>query len=147
MDIILVKAFKAILNVKLLLFLLIACSGNLDTTCVYEAYKGKQGESIFVYKWNWGVNGNSQLIAISTAELRSKEEIDLERDYIYEGEYPIFLKTQNDSLLIYTYKKANMPSNKILANIPIEQFEIDNLTNMRLREDTSYINLERICLK
>lgn len=146
MDMALTKNCKNILGTSLTLLLLAGCISNTDNndTCIHILHKMNE-KNIYIHKWNWGINGNSQLVAISCTKLKNKSEVRKDRDILYEGYYPIFIKLKGDSLLIYTYKKTNKPASYNLVNVPVRQIEIDNTDNMKLRVDISYINLEKIC--
>ncbi len=50
--------------------------------------------------------------------------------YIYNT-FPLFVKREQDSLIIYTYKKAIIPKN-IQTNIRIKQVELSNPNMMNL---------------
>lgn len=125
-------------------FLLSACD-SVDKPCNHFVSKGANNSNIYVNKWNWGVNGNSQVIAISDKKLTSVEGINKSRDYVYEGEFPIFLKMENDTLYISTFKKAERRAESVMKGIVIIETEINNLQNMRLRSDSSYLDLAQVC--
>lgn len=144
MDIVQVQFFKTILSVSALCMIAMSCLSQANSVCNYEIESNN--DAIIINKWNWGVNGNNQLIAISDRKLSKPDEANSDNDYLFEGSFPIFVKLRNDTLLVYTYKKAMIPDQSTLNNVKVVQIEIDNSMNMQLRSDLNYLNLERICL-
>ena len=139
------RSFKTIFSVSVLMATLLGCTIN-SKPCNQEILSKDERTGLFVNKWNWGVNGNSQMVAISNKKLSSQNDIEKDRDYVFDGAFPLFVKLESDTLFIYTYKLADEPTQPLLRGISVVQIEIANPENMRLRSDTTVLNIERICL-
>ncbi|MGB3180493.1 MAG: hypothetical protein WBB45_03840 [Cyclobacteriaceae bacterium] len=112
------KVFKAILMNSIFLVLL-SCSSSSDNYCYLEV-----GKDLYLQKWHWGVNGNSQLIVLSNHFNNDKSKIDKAGSLVFEGSFPFFLKSNGDTIKIYTYKTVKGPNN--ISKYRIIQIEIDN---------------------
>jgi len=132
---------SALVTVSIIIFMviIIVVFGYLylsDLSPVYtieEIHSKKYKESIYIKKKEWGVTGDYQVIVISKSP--SKEfEPDDKYDYIYKWDADFFYKYNNDTLVVYVYKKSQIPM-RFDSKITINQNELSNPEMMDLYDN------------
>ncbi|MFB6317964.1 MULTISPECIES: hypothetical protein [unclassified Saccharicrinis] len=87
-------------------------------------YLPESSTRLYLKKINWGITGDSQIMAISNS---SSKNIDVnnKNDFILEGLCQIFYKIESDTLFIYSTNKFKEPSN-FNSTINIKQIKLEN---------------------
>lgn len=103
-------------------------------------------KDIYLKRLNWGVNGNSRLFVISTnnEKLKNINDYDMDKEYVFKGDIPIYIRTYEDTLIVYTYMMTKPPA-IFESNIIVKQVEITNRENMLFIDNPSYININKLC--
>lgn len=126
-----------------ILFSIFSCGNEAKDTCVFQIGK----KDLFVKSINWGINGNSRLVTISSNNTPlNHNHIDAKNEFAYIGDFPIFLKIAKDTLYIFTYKLCQIPRN-FKSDCYIKQIEIGNEENMKIMNDTNYVDVDKMCVK
>ncbi|WMJ74876.1 hypothetical protein RCC89_17160 [Cytophagaceae bacterium ABcell3] len=122
------------------------CQRKRDIIYCSQTLVSQNLDTLYLQVGYWGINGNNRLFVISgdTNRLYHKNDYDLERDYVFKGDFPIFIKHEGDSIFVYTYLKALEPT-IFNSQFNVKQIEIDNKQSLVLRRDESFINVDKVC--
>ncbi len=102
------------------------------TFTMEKLYFPQSGEHLYLKKLNWGITGDSQILAISkddsdVIDKNSKDE------YILEGLQEIFYKQNKDTLTLYVRNKFKIPkffnTKVIIRQVVLENPEFEDLFN------------------
>ncbi|MDJ1501262.1 hypothetical protein [Xanthocytophaga agilis] len=113
--------------------------------CDKVIYSNDRLDSIFVKKLDWGVNENSRFFAISHAKYSDDvSEYNVEKDFMYEGDFPIYYVLSQDTLYMYTGKLAKSPPD-FQSDIIVKQIELTTRQDERLFQNKIYTSVADLC--
>ena len=102
---------------------------------VEKIHSNYLNEDLFIKKISWGLTYDHSIIILSNSPNKSIEP-DSNSEYMFSCS-SIFYKLSNDSLLIFTSLKAELPLN-FSSNIKVIQYKLENFEIMNLRENNNY---------
>lgn len=136
-----IKTFPNYIN-KIVAFLfliqILSCYTFPNETFKTTEIKSKQvDEKLFIKTANWGLTGENQTTVITLSNDTDFDKKQSDDYYVFSGLEPFFYRQANDSLILYSRTKVNVPK-RFKTRWKIVQYIVDNPSFMRLYKDSIF---------
>jgi hypothetical protein len=127
--------------------MLVSCGNDFSSEYGIVTLQLQNGQKVYFKREVWGINGNGDLLIISTSpdlcSMPKPRENSAEADYVYNviGHPEIYYRLNGDELTLYSTVLANPPT-KTPFPVRIVQKELQTIEMIELRGKASTLGLK-----